>query len=144
MSIIHGSMGLIYFVHEWQPKFNEAALLSDRKMLAAVTGINKQVSELAPVLNSPTTVGDVSVSSDNKDVPVAVMTKKYKGAIYLFAVDMRDGSTNAKFTMPALEGGRTVEVLGENRTIPSKDGAFSDSFDAWDVHLYRIDENDTN
>ena len=34
MSIIHGSQGLIYFVHEWQPRFNEAALLSDPDMLA--------------------------------------------------------------------------------------------------------------
>ncbi len=138
MSIIHGSMGIIYFVHEWQPKFNESALLSDGKMLSAVTEINKQISALAPVLNSPTLDGDVNVASDNKDVPVAVMAKKYEGAGYLFAVGMRDGSTTAKFTIPALKGNRTVEVLGENRTILAKDGVFSDSFDPWDVHLYRF------
>ena len=54
MSLIHGSMGLIYFVHEWQPKFDEAALLHDPEMLRAVTAINRQITELAPVLNSPT------------------------------------------------------------------------------------------
>ena len=144
MSIIHGSMGLIYFVHEWQPKFNESALLSDEEMLSAVTEINKQIGELAPVLNSPATDGDVSVSSDNKDVPVAVMAKKYKGARYIFAVGMRNGKTVAKFTIPDMVGRRTIEVLGENRTILSKDGAFSDSFEAWDVHLYRIAEKNTN
>ena len=31
MSLIHGSMGLIYFVHEWKPKFNEWALLTTRR-----------------------------------------------------------------------------------------------------------------
>ena len=139
MSLIHGSMGLIYFVHEWQPKFNESAILSDPKMLSAVTEINKQISALAPVLNSPTIDSDVSVSSDNKDVPVAIMAKKYKGARYLFAVGMRDSSTNATFTIPALKGRGTIEVLGENRTILSKDGVFSDTFDPWDVHLYRIE-----
>ncbi|MHC4559662.1 MAG: hypothetical protein ACYS80_20405 [Planctomycetota bacterium] len=144
MSIIHGSMGLIYFVHEWQPKFNESALLSDKQMLSAITEINKQISELAPVLNSPTIDGDVRVSSDNKDVPVAVMTKRDKSARYLFAVAMRDGKTSAKFAVRALEGRRTIEVLGENRTIVSKDGVFSDSFEAWDVHLYRIAEKNTN
>ncbi len=144
MSLIHGSMGLIYFVHEWQPKFNEAALLSDKQMLAVVTGINKQISELAPVLNSPTIDGDVTVSSDNKDVPVAVMTRKYKGERYLFAVGMRDGITKAKFTIPALESSRAIKVLGENRTILSKDGVFSDSFEAWDVHLYRVEGKNTN
>ena len=30
-----------------------------------------------------------------------------------------------------------VEVLDENRTLPVKDGVFEDSFDDWDVHLYR-------
>ncbi len=144
MSIIHGSMGLIYFVHEWQPKFNESALLSDIEMLSEVTKINKQINELAPVLNSPDIDGDVTVSSENKDVPVAIMAKEYKGVRYLFAVGMRDGSTKAKFTLPALEGRRIIKVLGEKRTILSKDGVFSDSFNAWDVHLYRIADKYAN
>jgi hypothetical protein len=144
MSLIHGSMGLIYFVHEWQPKFNESAILSDPRMLSAVIEINKQINTLAPVLNSPTIDAGVSVSSENKNVPVAVMAKDYKGARYLFAVGMRGGSTKATFTAPALKGKRTVEVLGENRTILSKDGIFSDTFEAWDVHLYRIADKSTN
>ena len=144
MSLIHGSMGLIYFVHEWQPKFNESAILSDPRMLSAITEINKQINALAPVLNSPTIDGDVTVSSDNKDVPVAVMAKKYKGARYLFAVGMRDGKAKATFTAGALKGRQTIEVLGENRTILSKDGVFSDIFEAWDVHLYRIEDKNTN
>ena len=138
MSIIHGSMGLIYFVHEWEPRFNESALLSDGRMLSAVTEINRQISELAPVLNSPTVNGTVSVSSDNKDVPVAIMAKEHEGATYLFAVGMRNGQTSAKFTLRSLEDPRTVEVLGENRTIILEDGVFGDNFEAWDVHLYRI------
>jgi len=71
------------------------------------------------------------------------MAKKYEGARYLFAVGMRDGKTNAKFAVRSLEGKRTVEVLGENRTIISKEGVFRDSFEAWDVHLYRIGEEKT-
>jgi hypothetical protein len=86
----------------------------------------------------------VNVSSDNKNVPVAVMAKKYKGERYLFAVGMRDSSTKAKFTIPALKGKRIIEVLDENRTILSKDGVFSDTFEAWDVHLYRIADKNTN
>ena len=144
MSIIHGSMGLIYFVHEWEPRFNESALLSDGKMLSAVTAINRQISELAPVLNSPTAKNAVSVLSENKDVPVAVMAKRHEGVRYLFAVGMRDGKTNAKFTVQALKGERIVDVLGEERTIESKDGVFKDSFEAWDVHLYRITEKNPN
>jgi len=138
MSIIHGSMGLIYFVHEWKPRFNESALLSDIQMLAAVTEINRQITRLAPVLNSPSVGDGVTISSGNAKVPLAVMMKKYKGVIYLFAVGMRNGGTTAAFTVRGLKGANTVEVLGENRTIPSKDGAFKDGFEPWDVHLYRI------
>jgi hypothetical protein len=138
MSIIHGSMGLIYFVHEWKPRFNESALLSDPHMLSAVTAINRQIIRLAPVLNSPSLKKSASVSSENEDVPVAVMTKRHGGAIYLFAVVMRKGETAAEFTVNDLVGEKSVEVLGENREIILENGVFKDKFEVWDVHLYRI------
>jgi hypothetical protein len=53
MSLIHGSRGLIFFVHQFEPVFREAALLADPEMLAAVTALNRQIAGLAPVLNSP-------------------------------------------------------------------------------------------
>jgi hypothetical protein len=136
MSIIHGSMGLIYFVHEWQPKFNESALLSDPEMLAAVARINRQIHELAPVLNSPT-VPDAATAV-SVEVPVAVMVKRYEGATYLFAVAMREGRTRAHFTVSGLSGNQEAEVLGESRRLAVKDGAFEDGFRPWNVHLYRI------
>ncbi len=138
MSIIHGSKGLIYFVHEWQPTFNESALLSDQEMLQEVTAINRQITELAPVLNSPTVADAANVLSDNRVVPVATMVKKHAGSTYLFAVAMRAGETSATFTLQGLEGERPVEVLGENRTLASKNGVFQDRFAPWDVHLYRV------
>jgi len=138
MSIIHGSMGLIYFVHEWQPKFNESALLSDPNMLSAVTQINRQITEFAPVLNSPTIEKGARVSSDNNDVPIALMVKEHEDWTYLFAVGMRDGHTIATFDVPHFEGERTVEVLGENRTLNLKNGIFKDHFKPWDTHIYRI------
>jgi len=140
MSIVHGSMGLIYFVHEWKPKFNESALLSDVEMLAAVTAVNKQITELAPVLNSAMVKDVVSVAPDNKGVPVATMAKEYKGAVYVFAVDMRDAETTATFTVRGSKGERAVKVLGENRQVDSKDGVFKDKFNAWDVHIYMLEK----
>ena len=138
MSIIHGSMGLIYFVHEWQPRFNEAAIFSDPPMLAEITAINRQIAELAPVLNSPTIKSGVSVASDAPDVPVAVMMKRHGQATYLFAVSMRDGTTQARFTIEGLTGKHRVNVLGEDRDLTCNGGVFQDTFKPWDVHLYRI------
>jgi len=138
MSIIHGSMGLIYFVHEWQPSFNESALLSDPEMLSAVTAINQQITNLAPILNSPTIEDAANVSSSNEAVPVATMAKKHDGTTYLFAVCMRGEKTTATFTLHQPGNYKTVEVIGENRTIEINNGVFKDNFEAWDVHLYKI------
>ncbi|MBP7053312.1 MAG: hypothetical protein KBE65_20075 [Phycisphaerae bacterium] len=138
MSIIHGSTGLIYFVHEWKPKFNEAALLSDAQMLEAVSGINHRIAALAPVLHSPTVVDGAKTQSANPEIPIATMVKKCEGAVYLFAVAMREGQTQAKLSIQGLSGRHAVEVLDEGRTLESTDGTFDDEFKAWDVHLYRV------
>ena len=138
MSLIHGSRGLIYFVHQFKPTFREAALLDDPDMLAAVTALNRQITELAPVLNSPTLRDIATVKSGNAEVPVALMVKQYKGATYLFAVGIRDGATTAAFKLGDATEGKAVEVLGENRTVLVKNDSFNDRFDRWDVHLYRL------
>ena len=138
MSLIHGSRGLIYFVHQFKPNFREAALLDDAEMLEGVTKLNRQITELAPVLNSPTVTNAIMVKSANQEVPVATMVKQLDGATYVFAVGMRDGSTTASFALKGIKEKRTVEVLGENRTLEARDGAFEDRFAAWEVHLYRV------
>lgn len=138
MALVHGSQGLIYFVHEWEPKFNEAALLADARMLEAVTRINRRIEQLAPVLNGPTISDGIDVVSDRPDVPIATMMKRHEGKTYLFAVAMRDGATSARFRIGGLPGTRTVTVLDEDRTLESNDGGFTDVFAAYDVHLYEI------
>ena len=136
MALINGSKGIIYFVHEWKPKFNEHALLDDPEMLAGVTALNAQIRELAPVLNSPDISG-ASVKSSEVSVPVDIMAKRYKGSTYLFAAGMRNGNTRASFTVNGISAA-TAEVIGENRSIPVRQGKFEDDFTAYGVHLYRI------
>ena len=138
MSLIHGSRGLIYFVHQFKPTFREPALLDDPEMLHAVTALNHQITSLAPILNSPSITGLATVQSENPSIPVAIMTKRHEGSIYVFAVGMRNGATTASFTIKGLDGDRTVEVIGENRTLSFHNGAFKDSFSPWDAHLYKL------
>lgn len=137
MSLIHGSRGLIYFVHEWQPRFNEAALLDDPAMLAMVTRINRRIASLARVLNAPSTpeLARVEAAPSGR---IAMMVKHVGGTLHLFAVEMRGQPARATFRTPEIPGGRDVEVLGENRRLPLKDGGFRDSFRPWQVHLYRM------
>jgi hypothetical protein len=137
MALIHGSRGLIYFVHQFQPVFNEHALLDDPEMLAGVTAINRQIRELAPVLNSPTVADGATVTSSAEAVPIDAMVKRHDGATYVFSVGMRNAPARGSFTVRGVKNA-TAEVLGEERKIAVKDGKFSDDFQAYDAHLYRI------
>jgi hypothetical protein len=131
-------MGLIYFVHQFQPEFIEAGLFADEDMLAGVTEINRQIHDLAPVLNSPSLPDAATAASSSEDVPIDTMVKRHDGATYVFAVAMRDGPAEGAFEVEGLEGETTVEVLGEDRTIEANDGRFTDGFGGYEVHLYRV------
>ncbi len=138
MALIHGSQGLIYFVHQFQPSFKEAALLEDPEMLAAVTAINRQIHELAPALNRPSVSGGVTVKSSVQNTPIAWMMKRHGATNYLFSVNMRPRPTQGIIELPGLAGKTTAVVLGEDRSLEAKNGHFADDFPPYGVHLYRI------
>src|SRR5436305_8450028 len=94
MSLIHGSRGIIYFIHQFKPRFVEAALLEDPEMLAAVTAINHQIHDLAPVLNSPTAADAATATSSESAVPIDLLAKRQGGATYAFAAGTRNGPTH--------------------------------------------------
>ena len=152
MSIIHGSKGLVYFCHQFQPRFVEAGLLADEAMARAVGKINGQIHRLASVINGPTLSGGLTVRCRPADVsaelaeslgggPVAAMVKQRGKTAYLFAVRMEGSPVRATFEIDGVARGATVEVIGESRTIRAEKGRFEDDFDAHAVHLYKVDRN---
>jgi hypothetical protein len=138
MSLVRGSRGLIYFVHQFKPNFREAALLDDPEMLAGVTAINTQIRELAPVLNQPTIKDAVAVESASGQAPIACMVKKHKAATYVFAVNLGNEAAQGTFRFTAAPSAMEAEVIGETRNVPVKTSAFADSFAPYEVHLYRL------
>lgn len=138
MALIRGSKGLIYFVHQFQPTFREAALLDDPEMVTGITAINRQIKELAPILNQPTIKDWVKVESPDADAQIATMAKAYAGDTYLFTVNLRNQPANAVFAITKDLGGSEVEALGESRRIQADKGVFEDTFEPYGVHLYRI------
>jgi hypothetical protein len=128
MSIVRGSTGIIYFVHQFKPRFVEASIFDDAELLKGVTEINREIRELAPVLNGPT-VKDATATA-----PVEVLVKKHGGATYVFAASMDGERARARIKV----AGVSAEVLGEGRTIDVKSGALEDEFGAYGVHLYKV------
>ena len=150
MSIVHGSRGIIYFCHQFEPRVSEAALLEDEGMREAVTMINREIRELAPIINGPPVETALRVEVDPPGVseelsralgprPIATLVKKRAGATYVFAVRMEASPARASFGLEGLRGKARVEALGENRVLDAEDGRFSDAFEGYAVHLYRIE-----
>ena len=137
MSLIHGSRGIVWFVHQFQPELRTAALFDDPEMMEAVGRINREILAMAPVLNAPESTLVVEVKSDEA-VPVSFTTRSHDGWTYLFAIGMRNASTEASFSVGSPDSlGGAVEVLGEDRTIEAAGGGFQDSFGPFQVHHYR-------
>jgi hypothetical protein len=136
MALIHGAKGFGYFCHEWVPAFNANALLDDPVMFPAVTKINAEIHQLAPVLNSPDIHGMVSVESSNTGVPVDILVKTYQDTLYIFTAAMRDASTTATFTIDGTVEG-DVYVIGEDRDLLISGDTFEDHFNGYEVHLYK-------
>jgi len=148
MSIIHGSRGICYFVHLFQPRFVEAGVLGDTELMEGMKALHAEIRKLAPVINSPTVPDLAQVESS---VPVtepdmlsddlaaiACMAKRYQGDTYLFTLRMEDTPATGTFRVRGLPEKAMAYVLGENRTIPVRNGSFTDEFQGYQVHLYRI------
>ncbi|APW61856.1 putative TIM-barrel-type glycoside hydrolase of unknown function [Paludisphaera borealis] len=137
MALIHGANGILYFAHQFKPKFIEAGLLADESIAREVAAVNRRIKSLAPVLNSPDVPDAATIASSNKDVPIAFSVKRHDGATYLFAVSMRDGETTATIQLSDKPDAK-VEVLDEDRALDARSGAWADKFIGYQAHLYRI------
>ena len=138
MSIVHGSRGIIYFVHQFEPKFVEASLLEDVELLAGVTELNGRIRELAPVINSAAVAGWGTVKVEPADATVAVTARKHGGATWLIAVSEDQRPVNATFQVRGIKGRASATVQWENRVLPVQAGAFTDRFGPWEARVYRL------
>jgi len=131
MAIINGARGLIYFSHQFKPSFIEAGILADSDMAAAIKDINQQVQELAPAINSP----EANLASPSHASAVDVSTHRKGKDAYLFTVSTSNATQTIEFKASHAS---TADVLGEDRQLAIKDGRFTDTFDPYAVHLYRL------
>jgi hypothetical protein len=138
-ALVHEARGFGYFCHVFKPAFDEAGLLHTPSTMTAIAAINAEVTALAPVLNTQSVANWGSVTSSTTTTPVDVMVKRAPDATYVFAVAMRSDATTATFALDRMPPSSTsVEVIGESRTIALDQGGFSDAFDGYGVHLYKI------
>ncbi|MBE1565021.1 hypothetical protein [Nonomuraea africana] len=136
-SIIHEARGILYFNHSFGgPCTSQHALREPcyKDVRAAATEVNKQIGQLAPVLNTQSYVFDFGKGLET-------MLKGHDGSFYVFAmIERGDQPGERSLTLPPeLAASGEVEVLFENRTIPVDNGRFTDTFQAeHSYHIYKI------
>jgi hypothetical protein len=107
-------------------------------MLSAITVLNAQIRDLAPVLNAETRPKAVTVTTAPADVPVALRVQHHAGIHYLFTVNLRPRPVRATFVLREITGVETADLLHEPRQVKVQDAAFADDFEPYQVHLYRL------
>lgn len=135
-SLIHEARGILYFNHNFGgPCISQHVLRDDcgKAVRPAVTEINRRITALAPVLNSPSYEWDFNPALDT-------MLKAHDGSFYVFAMPGVDGGTGTqRLTLPPGLRGSRAEVLFENRSVPIISGAVEDAFaEEYSYHVYRI------
>ena len=134
---IHGARGIIYFVHQFAPSFVEAGVLQDAEMTTAIGRLNRSIQDLAPVINSPEPAVHATLDALPGGGPkIAVLTRRQDDATFVFAVGMSEVTTQATFNLPVAGG--SVEVVDEGRTVPATAGSWTDEFQGYQVHIYRV------
>ena len=137
IAIICGATGINYFLHEWQPSFREDGVFRYRDAVAEITRINQQVSGLAPLLNSVSIENAVRIESSAE---IAHMVKRDAHATYIFAVNMENKEAKVRISLGHFESGRTLVTDGDRR-IKLDGDTFEDAFEAYAVHIYRVQGN---
>jgi hypothetical protein len=140
-SLIAGARGILYFDHQFGGPCPDRVLRppycypENREM---VKSVNRQIKDLAPVLNAPNATSDWTTNSS-----IRAMVKWHAGNFYVFAGSRENRASTGTFSLPCV-GDATVERLGEGGSVPLSGGSFSDSFaDGNAVHIYRIDGGST-
>jgi hypothetical protein len=143
--LIHESRGIVWFTQSPGGGDDNPCMTGDaladvrisnrecaREQVRAMGEVNREVSALAPVLNTQSYVWDFGDGLDT-------MLKTHDGSAYIFAMT-RDAETGKRlFTLPPGVMGMTVEVVNEDRSIMVSDGEFEDEFPSESTHhIYRI------
>lgn len=140
MSIINGSRGIIYFVHQFQPRFVEATWFESPDIAAAMGRINAQVQGLAKVILSPPSgdIASITLRDENRQIVpsanIAVTSRRQGCKLYVFAASLSNKPLRAGINLRQAPG--TLDVIDEGRRLPAQGNGFEDDFEPYAVHLY--------
>jgi hypothetical protein len=102
--------------------------------------LNRQITELAPVLNSPSLLNAVAIESDLEKPPLDVMCKRYGNSLYVFVANVRPEKSVAKLRLlnPSTASTQAREIENESEVM-IRDSIINLEIAGYGIVLYRID-----
>ena len=127
-SVAAGASGLSWFVN----------MPTSRCCYDALVDINRELLDNVDFLCSDELCGG-AVSSETENY-IRCLTRKHGNEWRLFTANINPHpNKKVLFKLPAdIPQDATIEVLYENRTLQAKGGVFSDAYDGFSRHIYRI------
>ena len=137
-----GADGIVYFAHEFAPRFVEAGLLAHDDVRDGVAALNREVRSFAAVLNGPKLADAVAVTGAPADA-FAVRAHRHDGALWLLVASL---SPDAQRLRVAVRGQRDGEVHdldagGDGAPLeagPGDDGAFAVALAGYASRRFRV------
>jgi hypothetical protein len=132
-SIVHGARGVVYFPMSFKPSFRFDN--TSPEVAAEMTATNAKIQSIARVLQS-----EIDPPTRGLDVggPLEGTWRVVDGKTYYIVLNFSDQAVTGSMTFQGVDGATTANVLGEGRSVSLADGAFTDTFGAYSVHVYEV------
>ncbi len=139
MPIVNGAKGVAFYTGSGQLDYNKkpSGILNNPEQgdWEYVKQLIREMRDLDPVLTAPAVTGKVVETP--ADAPVDFIVKDNAGKLTVIAANRAKRTIKMRFAGPGITGSQ-ITVHSENRTVPVKGGAFTDTFGPYAVHIYMI------
>ena len=134
MALVHGADGIVWFVHQFAPRFIEAAALKDPEIRDALTRVNAEIQSLAPILNRGRP--DASVKLENGDA-IAMRALKYQDASYLLCINKSSVPVLAQLSLPSSSW--VTDLSSGFKWKSNNAGRLTSSFEGYEPRVLKVE-----
>lgn len=131
MAVVHGAQGIIWFAHQFAPRFVEAAPLADPVLGRAVATVNAELASLAPVLNRGNPVTGLRT-----DPGIALRALDHNGALHVFCIRVDGRSGRLRIGLP--EGIGPGMDLATGAAVLPRDGVVDLNLGGYEPRILRF------
>jgi len=133
-AIVHGANGILYWGWGYTPQPSE--------FMDNLYRVTSELSNMQNILSAKTSSMDIKKIyhelGNSVDAGVETILKKTDGEYYLIAVN--SDKNIVKVTLEGLQNYSNVTVLTEDRNLSIENGNLTDTFEPFDVHIYKLNK----